>query len=202
MINRDDLNWEKCDGLIPTIVQDAKSLRVLMLAYVNREALKKTQESGFATFFSRDRQTLWTKGETSGNTLKMVDIKIDCDKDTLLFRVRPKGPACHTGTRTCFGEGTDVVDLSVLADLAATIRDRKTNPPPNSYTAELFTSGLSRMAQKVGEEGVETALAAATKSPDLPSEAADLLYHLLVLLEASDTDLGDVLAVLQKRAAK
>jgi len=202
MINSDDHDWEKGKGLIPAMAQDTNSLRVLMLGYVNREALKKTQDTGYATFFSRSKQRLWQKGETSGNTLKIIDIKVDCDKDALLFRVLPNGPACHTGTRTCFGEGNDLPDLSVLADLCVTIRRRKTTPPPNSYTAELFASGLSRMAQKVGEEGVETALAAVTKSPELPSEAADLLYHLLVLLEASDTDLAEVLAVLRNRAGK
>ena len=196
------IDWAKGDGLVPAIVQDSRSLRVLMLGYVNREALQITLDTGLVTFFSRSKQRLWQKGETSGNTLKLVDIKSDCDNDTLLIFAEPTGPTCHTGLRTCFGEGNAAADLSVLADLAATIRQRRTSPTPGSYTAKLFDAGIARIAQKVGEEGVETSLAAVTKSPTLPSEAADLMYHLLVLLEASGYDFADVLKVLYDRAKK
>ncbi len=199
-LDLDSIDWAKSNGLVPAVAQDARSLRVLMVAYVNREALAKTLETGLATFYSRSRQSLWQKGETSGHVLKVVDIKLDCDNDTLLILVNPEGPACHTGARTCFGECDDRADLSVLADLAATIRDRKRNPTSESYTAKLFKDGIPRMAQKVGEEGVEVALAATTDKKTLPSEAADLIYHLLVLLEASDMDIADVLEVLRQRA--
>ena len=197
MIN--SIDWSKGDGLVPAIVQDSRSLRVLMLGYVNQESLEKTIDTGFVTFFSRSKKRLWQKGETSGNTLKLIEIKPDCDNDTLLILAEPVGPTCHTGQRSCFGEKEDA-DLSVLADLAATIRQRRTHPTLGSYTAKLLRAGITRIAQKVGEESVETSLAAATKSPTLPSEAADLLYHLLVLLEASDTDLSAVLKVLRDRA--
>lgn len=196
------IDWTKSDGLVPAIIQDSLSLRVLMLGYVNQESLQQTLSSGLVTFFSRTKQRLWQKGETSGNTLRLIDIKLDCDNDTLLMTVEPKGPTCHNGTRTCWGECNDTPDISVLADLAETIRQRHTAPTPNSYTAELFASGLTRIAQKVGEEGVETALAAATHGDNLADESADLLYHLLVLLEASDTNLTDVLSVLLKRSQK
>lgn len=191
--------WAKSDGLVPAIVQDATSLRVLMLGYVNEAALRQTMASGLVTFFSRSKQRLWQKGETSGHVLRVRDIKLDCDGDTFLIMADPVGPTCHRGTRTCFGEG-DGADLSVLADLAATIRERRNAPEAESYTARLFAEGLTRIAQKVGEEGVETALAGATQGANLTSEAADLLYHLLVLLEASGASLGDVLKVLQARA--
>jgi phosphoribosyl-ATP pyrophosphohydrolase/phosphoribosyl-AMP cyclohydrolase len=193
------VDWAKSDGLVPAIVQDAHSLRVLMLGYVNAEALQKTLESGLVTFFSRSKQRLWQKGETSGHVLHVRHIKLDCDQDTFLILAEPQGPTCHLGTQTCFGDN-DIPDLSVLADLAATIHQRHQQPVANSYTAQLFASGITRIAQKVGEEGVETALAAATKSPGLASEAADLIYHLLVLLEAADTPLTDVIQILRERA--
>jgi phosphoribosyl-AMP cyclohydrolase / phosphoribosyl-ATP pyrophosphohydrolase len=196
------INWAKGDGLVPAVVQDARSLRVLMLGYVDQEALRKTFDSGLVTFFSRSKQRLWQKGETSGHVLRLIDVKLDCDKDTLLMLVEPEGPTCHTGMRTCFGEGGEGADLSVLADLAATIHGRRLTPTPGSYTAKLFNEGIARIAQKVGEEGVETALAAATRSPTLAAEAADLLYHLLVLLEASDMDWRDVLKILRQRTNK
>jgi len=201
MMNFDinSIDWKKGDGLVPVIVQDVLSLRVLMLGYVNAEALQKTIESGFVTFFSRTKQRLWQKGETSGHVLHVREIKLDCDKDTLLILAEPQGPTCHLGMRTCFG-ADEKPSVSVIADLAATIHQRRIAPAPNSYTAKLFAEGLTRIAQKVGEEGVETALAAATYSPDLASEAADLLYHLFVLLEASDLDWQDVLKVLHERA--
>jgi len=191
--------WNKADGLIPAVVQDARSLRVLMLGYMNREALEKTLISNHVTFFSRSKQRLWQKGETSGHVLRLVSIKLDCDQDTLLVMAEPHGPTCHNGTTTCWGDD-DAPSLSTLADLAATIKQRHAEPQAGSYTAKLFESGVVRIAQKVGEEGVETALAGATKAANLNDEAADLLYHLLVLLQASGSGLYDVLKVLHQRA--
>ncbi len=196
------IDWVKGGGLVPAIVQDSRSLRVLMLGYVNKEALNMTLTTGLVTFYSRSKKRLWQKGETSGNTLKLVDIIPDCDNDTLLILAESAGPTCHTGMRSCFGENSKSADLSVLADLAATIRQRHAHPSPDSYTAKLFDSGIARIAQKVGEEGIETSLAAVTKSPTLAAEAADLIYHLLVLLEASGSDFSDVLKVLHERATK
>lgn len=193
------LDWDKGAGLIPAIVQHAQSMRILMLGYVNKEALQATLSSGHVTFFSRTKQRLWQKGETSGNVLRLVDVKIDCDNDTLLMMVDPEGATCHLGTNSCFGDeaGTSV---SILAELAATIKMRRLLPEPGSYTAKLFEEGLSRIAQKVGEEAVETVIAATTKADNLNSEAADLLYHLLVLLEVSGTNLNEVLKVLHTRS--
>ncbi|MDD4617117.1 MAG: bifunctional phosphoribosyl-AMP cyclohydrolase/phosphoribosyl-ATP diphosphatase HisIE [Alphaproteobacteria bacterium] len=196
------IDWSKENGLVPAIVQDAKSLRVLMLGYMNEEALKNTLETNLVTFFSRSKQRLWQKGETSGHTLKLVDIKVDCDKDTLLILADPEGPTCHTNELTCFGDQKDRADLAFLADLSNTIRQRRCAAPEGSYTAKLFAAGIPRMAQKVGEEGVEVALAAATQSRTLCEESADLLYHLLVLLEASNASLFEVLKVLRSRACE
>lgn len=195
----DKVEWNKGDGLVPVIVQDAHALRVLMLGYMNREALQATLSTGKVTFYSRSKQRLWMKGETSGHVLRLVSIKLDCDQDTLLVMAEPDGPTCHNGTTTCWGEDGEP-SISVLADLAATIRLRREEPVEGSYTAKLFESGLTRIAQKVGEEGVETALAGATGAPNLKDEAADLLYHLMVLLEASNTKFQDVLKVLADRA--
>ena len=197
--DKSKIDWEKGNGLIPAIVQDAGSLRVLMLGYVNQESLELTLEKGLVTFFSRSKQRLWQKGETSGNVLNLIDIKLDCDGDTLLILAQPTGPACHLGTTTCFGEDA-TPSLATLADLVSTIHMRKLLQDSKSYTSTLFEQGLVRIAQKVGEEGVEVALAGATKAQNLPSEAADLLYHLLVLLEASETDLLAVLKILHERA--
>jgi phosphoribosyl-ATP pyrophosphohydrolase/phosphoribosyl-AMP cyclohydrolase len=193
------LDWGKSDGLVPAIVQDACSLRVLMLGYVNKESLQKTLETGLVTFYSRRKQRIWQKGETSGHVLRMRDIKLDCDRDTLLILADPEGPTCHLGTQSCFGDG-EIPGVAVLADLAATIHDRRKNPRPGSYTAKLFAEGITRIAQKVGEEGVEVALAASTGGAPLAGEAADLLYHLLVLLEASSVDWLDVMKILKERA--
>lgn len=193
------IDWNKSGGLVPAIVQDTDSLRVLMLGYMNLESLKRTLTNRRVTFFSRSKQRLWEKGETSGNALLLHDLKLDCDGDTLLIKAKPLGPTCHTGTTTCFGEASDDT-LSVLADLAQTINQRKINPAPNSYTCSLFAQGMARMAQKVGEEGVEVALAATTDPSKLAEESADLLYHLLVLLEANGLGLKNVLAVLRQRA--
>jgi phosphoribosyl-ATP pyrophosphohydrolase/phosphoribosyl-AMP cyclohydrolase len=195
------IDWAKGDGLIPAIVQDARSLRVLMLGFVNQEALEKTLVSGLVTFYSRTKQRLWQKGETSGHVLHLKDIKLDCDQDTLLMLAEPEGPTCHLGTQSCFGD-EEAPSLAVLADLAVTIRDRHKNPQSGSYTAKLFSEGVTRIAQKVGEEGVEVALAASTGGSALASESADLLYHLLVLLEATGTDWRDVMHVLKRRAEK
>jgi len=193
------IDWAKGDGLVPTIAQDARSLRVLMLGYVNKESLEATLSTGCVTFFSRSKQRLWQKGESSGNVLRLKEIKLDCDNDTLLMLVQPDGPTCHLGTKSCFGDEGGP-SLSVLADLAATIHMRRMLPEPASYTAKLFEEGLPRIAQKVGEEATETVIAATTKSPTLAAEAADLLYHLLVLLEASGTDWMDVAKILYERS--
>jgi phosphoribosyl-ATP pyrophosphohydrolase/phosphoribosyl-AMP cyclohydrolase len=194
-----DLDWAKGDGLLPAIVQDADDGRVLMLGYMNAEALKATCSSGRVTFYSRSRQQLWTKGETSGHHLELVDILPDCDRDTLLVLARPQGPTCHTGTATCFGDGRSP-SAGFLAELARTIEARSAADPEGSYTARLLAAGRQRCAQKVGEEGVEVALAAAAgERSELESEAADLLYHLLVCLRAAGTDLDRVMGELIRR---
>lgn len=193
------IDFAKENGLVPAVVQDAHSLRVLMLGYMNAEAVQATLSSGNVTFFSRSKQRLWQKGETSGHVLKLVSIKLDCDNDTLLVMAEPHGPTCHNGTVTCWGND-EAPSLATLADLIATIRNRHEKPDEGSYTAKLFASGLTRIAQKVGEEGVETALAGATGAANLRDEAADLVYHLLVLLQASPTSFDEVLQVLHTRA--
>jgi len=194
-----DLDWAKGDGLLPAIVQHADDGRVLMLGYMNAEALEATRSSERVTFYSRSKQRLWTKGESSGHYLELVEMLADCDRDTLLVLARPIGPTCHTGTETCFGDGR-IPPVGFLAELSTTIRGRAGADPTESYTARLLSEGVKRCAQKVGEEGVEVALAAASGDRDeLESEAADLLYHLLVCLEASGSDLDSVLEVLLKR---
>lgn len=198
MIDSSKIDWSKNNGLVPVIVQDTQSLRVLMLGYMNVEALKKTLDTGLVTFFSRSKQRLWQKGETSGHVLKLKEIKIDCDNDTLLALVEPTGPVCHNGTRTCFGNEEDA-NLSIIADLEEVIRYRHEQPSPGSYTSILFDKGVARIAQKVGEEGVEVALAAATDKSKLAEEAADLLYHVLVLLESCGKNWRDVMRVLKER---
>ncbi len=193
------VDWAKGNGLTPAIVQDARSLRILMLGYMNAEALAATLSSGLVTFYSRDRQRLWQKGETSGHVLRLKDMRLDCDRDALLVLAEPQGPTCHTGAQSCFGDER-LPGLSTLAALAGTIHQRRIAPQPGSYTSKLFAEGLQRIAQKVGEEAVETALAASVRAPNLPDEAADLLYHLLALLEATGTDWMDVMAILDKRS--
>jgi len=194
----DTLDWEKQNGLLPAIVQDADSLRVLMLGYVSRESLAQTLASGRVTFYSRSRQRLWTKGESSGHSLALVSLHADCDRDTVLILARPHGPTCHTGAISCFAEAP----ADALATLDARIAQRKVGSGASSYTRELFEAGLSRIAQKVGEEGVETALAAVTADDAaLRGEAADLVYHLLVLLRARGLGWNDVCAELARRAA-
>ncbi len=193
------IDFEKGGGLVPAIVQDALTEQVLMLGYMNKDALDKTHKTGLVTFYSRSRKTLWTKGETSGNTLSLKSITIDCDNDTLLVRAVPTGPTCHEGTVSCFGD-KGPQGLGFLGYLESLIKDRKTADPASSYTAKLLNGPLHRAAQKVGEEGVETALASIAESDEkLVSESADLLYHLLVLLRAKDIDLQDVIAELQSR---
>jgi len=195
------LAWQKMDGLLPAIVQDAFDGRVLMQAYMNREALQHSLDTGRVTFWSRSREALWTKGETSGNTLALATIHADCDLDCLLVLATPDGPTCHRNTDSCFDNDSAVIpDLAFLASLERLVNERAEQRPQGSYTTELFTAGVKRIAQKVGEEGVETALAAAAgDDEELINESADLLFHLLVLLRARDTNLAEVVSTLQSR---
>jgi len=194
------VDFEKGGGLTPAIVQDADTGEVLMLAYMNRSALDETLASGEATFYSRSRGGRWRKGETSGHRMLVQDVRVDCDGDTLLLSVRPMGPACHRGTRTCFG-GDATPGPAVLANLERTIAQRPGAAKPESYTARLLAAGAKRVAQKVGEEGVECALAGASGTQaELCEESADLLYHLAVLLHARGLSLTEVYAVLARRA--
>ena len=193
----DELAWDKQQGLLPAIVQDADTLCVLMLGYMDRAALQATLDNGKVSFFSRSRGAQWTKGETSGNFLQLVRLEADCDRDTLLVQARPQGPTCHLGTQSCFPQAP----ADVLATLDGLIARRERQRPPDSYTTRLFEAGIARIAQKVGEEGVETALAAVTAGDaELTGEAADLIYHLLVLLRARGLSLADVTTVLASRA--
>lgn len=192
-----NINFSKLNGLVPCVVQDAKTSKVLMLGFMNDEAYQKTLREKRLTFYSRSKQRLWTKGETSGNFLELVDTLIDCDNDTLLFKVNPKGPACHTGADTCFNEKNDAWDLS---SLEAVIKHRKANPKAGSYTNSLLESGINRVAQKVGEEAIEVVIEAKDNNKDkFLGETADLMYHYLVLLTAKGYSLSDVLDVLKKR---
>ena len=196
------VDFEKIQGLVPAIVQDADTGAVLMLAYMNREALEQTLARKRAVFFSRSKQRLWEKGETTGHTLDVVDVALDCDNDTLLVTARPRGPACHNGTVTCFGNEprSAVGSIAFLAKLESVIAQRANDKPEASYTARLLEKGLSRIAQKVGEEGVETALAAVgDQNEKVVDESADLLFHLLVLLRARGIALADVVRALEAR---
>jgi phosphoribosyl-ATP pyrophosphohydrolase/phosphoribosyl-AMP cyclohydrolase len=196
------LDWDKNGGLMPAIVQDARSGQVLMFAYMNREALRTTLAEKRVTFFSRSRNRLWTKGESSGHWLNLVDIAMDCDKDTLLVLATPAGPTCHLGTQSCFGDEveTDAAGLSFLMRLEAVIAQRISDRPEGSYTARLWSEGPTRIAQKVGEEGVEVALAAVTQEDErLVAESADLLYHLALLLKSRNLSLTPVVRELQQR---
>lgn len=196
------IDFEKGGGLVPAIVQDCDTLQVLMLAYMDRAALLETIESGEATFFSRSRGGRWRKGETSGNRMRVRSVSLDCDGDTLLLRVEPGGPACHLGTTTCFADPPGN-GFGQLALLERTIAARAAAPPESSWTAKLLQAGPKRIAQKVGEEGVECALAgAAGDVAELHQEMADLFYHCAVLLHARGTNLSGVLDVLAQRAAK
>ena len=198
---------ERCDfdkqgGLVPAIVQDARTKQVLMLGYMNRESLEKTINTSLVTFYSRSRQCLWTKGETSGNTLALERISIDCDNDTLLVMATPNGPTCHLGTTSCFENG-DANSIHFLAYLNDLIASRKDDDPDTSYTAKLLSGPRERAAQKVGEEGVETTIAALTQDDDeFIGEAADLVYHLMVLLRTRNIDFTAVTNELMKRHAK
>lgn len=197
--NSNTLAWEKMDNLLPAIVQDALSGKVLMQGYMNQDALATTLDSGKVTFFSRSKLRLWQKGETSGNTLDLVSVAADCDFDSLLVLANPNGPTCHTGVESCWFEG-NTPSFTFLADLERLLAARKGADPKSSYTASLYNKGIKRIAQKVGEEGVETALAATVHDKEeLKNEAADLLYHLTVLLQASDMSLNDALSVLRER---
>lgn len=199
-LDPDTLDFAKGDGLIPAIVQDADTLQVLTLAYMDRAALDETIQCGEATFFSRSRGGRWRKGETSGNRLKVVSITPDCDGDALVLAVRPTGPACHLGTTSCFGPDT-APGVGRIAALERTVTERAQANPATSWTAKLLSQGPKRAAQKVGEEGVETALAgAAGPDAELAAEAADLVYHLLVLLRSRHMVFQDVLDVLADRA--
>lgn len=194
------LDFDKQEGLIPAIIQDAQSQRVLMLGYMNEEAFQKTQDEGRVTFFSRSKNRLWTKGETSGNFLEVVKMKEDCDQDALLIQVNPVGPVCHTGSDTCFEEVNPKGSVDFLHKLSATIKDRRENPSEKSYTSKLFARGINKVAQKVGEEAVEVVIEAKDDNKTLfLNETADLLYHTLVLLEAKDSSIYEVMEVLEER---
>lgn len=195
------LDWVKGDGLLPVIVQHWLTGEVLMLGYMNAEALSHTQASGHVTFYSRSRQRLWTKGESSGHVLALKSVRMDCDADTLLVQAEPHGPTCHNGTSSCFGDSANVrPPMGFLAELDALVARRDAERPPGSYTTSLFEGGIRRMAQKVGEEGVETALAAVVQDDaELLGEAADLIFHLTVVLRARGLSLADVTALLARR---
>jgi len=187
------------DGLLPAIIQDAQTQNVLMLGYMNEAALEKTQSTGRVTFFSRSKQRLWTKGEESGNFLEFKSIKVDCDQDTLLVRATPVGPTCHKGTDTCWGE-KNTSGLSFVRDLEAIIDDRQQNPSQDSYVSSLFEKGGNKIAQKVGEEAVETVIEAVDGNEALfMEEAADLFFHYLILLKSKGKSLEDILALLKQR---
>lgn len=195
-----DIDFGKCGGLVPAIIQDATTNKVLMLGYMNQEALDKTKETGLVTFFSRSRQTLWTKGETSGNYLKLVDMKIDCDNDTLLVKAIPAGPVCHKGTDTCWGETNESSPLTFLTQLQDFIEKRHEEMPEGSYTTSLFRDGLNRMAQKVGEEALELVIEATNGSNErMVYEGADMLYHLIVLLISKGLRIEDLACELRER---
>ncbi len=197
----DDLAFDKQGGLVPGVVQDATSGQVLMLGYLDRAAVATTLATGLASFYSRSRGTSWTKGETSGHTLRVERIEVDCDRDTLLLHCTPAGPTCHTGSVSCFTDRRAAA-ASFLLDLDAVVSQRQAEQPEGSYTTALFQAGIRRIAQKVGEEGVETALAAVVQDDEaLLGESADLLYHLLVLLRSRGLGLAEVESVLRARHA-
>jgi phosphoribosyl-ATP pyrophosphohydrolase/phosphoribosyl-AMP cyclohydrolase len=195
------LDFNKMNGLIPAIIQDDKTQKVLMLGFMNEEAYDKTLKTGKVTFWSRTKNALWTKGETSGNYLNVVSIKADCDNDTLLIKVNPDGPVCHTGTDTCWGEENDN-PMAFLSELQRFIEKRHEEMPEGSYTTSLFQSGVGRMAQKVGEEAVESVIEAMAGNDErLIYEASDMIYHLMVLLTSKGLKIEDLAVELQKRHA-
>ena len=198
-----EINWQKINNLLPVIVQHATTCEVLMLGYMNPEALEKTLAEKKVTFFSRTKNRLWTKGETSGNFLHVVDMSLDCDQDALLILADPVGPTCHTGTESCFSQLKNEPNWIFFSKLEKLLNARKGADPETSYTAQLYARGTKRIAQKVGEEGVETALAATVKDRhETICEAADLAYHLTVLLQDADLSWADVIGKLKERHAK
>lgn len=199
MITRKDIDFEKVNGLIPAVIQDVNTLQVLMLGYMNEEAFEKSQQEGKVTFFSRTKNRLWTKGEESGNFLNIKSIQLDCDQDALLIQVDPIGPTCHNGTKTCWSE-EETAQFGVLAKLEATVTERWESESTESYVASLKKAGTHKIAQKVGEEAVETVIEALRNDDDLfLEESADLLFHYLVLLKAKGFVLNDVLTILKRR---
>lgn len=191
------MNFQKLNGLVPAVIQDYRTNKVLMLGFMNSEAIEKTKNDGLVTFYSRSKKRLWTKGEESGNYLRVISIIEDCDNDTLLIKVLPKGPVCHKGSDTCFNEKNN---LDILFKLTEIIEQRKNDLPENSYTAKLFKSGINKIAQKVGEEAIETIIEAKDNNNELfLNESADLIFHLLVLLAAKGLSLHDVMNILEKR---
>jgi len=196
------MDFEKMGGLIPAIIQDNSTSKVLMLGFMNSEAYERTRKEGRVTFYSRTKQRLWTKGEESGNFLDVVEIIEDCDDDTVLVKVNPVGPVCHTGSDTCFNEKNSA-GISFLGQLQSVIQQRKQELPEGSYTTQLFTEGINKIAQKVGEEAVELIIEAKDQNDELfLNEAADLTYHLLVLLAAKEQDLESVVKILEERHGK
>lgn len=194
------INFNKGDGLVPVIIQNNKTLQVLMLGYMNSEAFEKTKAEKRVTFFSRSKNRLWTKGEESGNFLEVADIKIDCDNDTILIKANPAGPTCHTGSTSCFNEETA---KGFVYDLQSTISQRIEDNDKNSYTNKLFRSGINKVAQKVGEEAVELIIESKDNDDNLfLNEAADLLYHFLILLKAKGFSFEEIEAVLEKRSKR
>ncbi len=197
-----NIDFKKMNGLVPAIVQDALSGMVLMQGYMNEEAVAKTKESGKVTFFSRSKDRLWTKGETSGNFMSLVSMTVDCDGDSILVKANPIGPVCHTGADTCFNE-VNSSKTGFIDQLRAIIKDRKNNPTNQSYTTSLFAKGINKIAQKVGEEAVEIVIEAKDDNKDLfLGEAADLMFHYLILLEAKGYELDEVMEVLIQRHKK
>ncbi len=193
-----NIDFKKGNGLVPVVVQDNNTLQVLMLGYMNEEAYQKTLESKFVTFYSRSKERLWTKGESSGNTLELVDVMIDCDQDTLLIKANPNGPTCHTGSMSCFKEETG---KGFIYELEQTINDRIDSNDPDSYTNKLFRRGINKVAQKVGEEAGEVVIESKDNDDNLfKNEAADLLYHFLILLKAKGVKLQDIEDVLKERS--
>lgn len=200
MLDTNSLHFEKLGGIVPCIVQDARTDKVLMLGFMDKQAVEKTQSEKRVTFFSRSKQKLWTKGETSGNFMDLQELKVDCDGDTLLALVHPRGPACHTGADTCFNETNQAKGLAFLE---AVIRDRQANAPTGSYTSSLLRAGINKIAQKVGEEAVELIIESKDNNREqFLGEAADLMYHFLVLLAAKEMKLDDVVSVLKARHAR
>jgi phosphoribosyl-ATP pyrophosphohydrolase/phosphoribosyl-AMP cyclohydrolase len=194
------IDFTKGSGLVPAVIQDVQTNKVLMLGFMNEEALLKTQTENRVTFFSRTKNRLWTKGEESGHFLEVVSIQTDCDNDTLLVKVNPNGPVCHTGTDTCWGEVNEGSGLDFLYELEAVIAARKNLPDESSYTSQLFAKGINKIAQKVGEEAIELVIEAKDNNNELfLNEAADLLFHYLILLHAKEVTLKDIAETLKKR---